>query len=78
VNGLTPRHYRAGLPGQLYSPFVSGGTPGTEVTSPYKHGFIEINGTGLTATQATKLLEVAVGRAPRFAPTDTLYGASQP
>lgn len=78
VNNLTPHHYRMGLPGELYSRFVSGGSPGTEVTVAYKHGFIEIDGTGLSAAQATRLLEVTAGRASRFAPTDTLYGAGQP
>lgn len=78
VNNLTPHHYRMGLPGELYSRFVSGGSPGTEVTVPYKHGFIEIDGTGLSPAQATRLLEIAAGRASRFAPTATLYGAGQP
>jgi len=75
ASGLRPHHYRAGLHGELYARFVSGGSPGTQVTVPYNHGFIEIDGTGLSAAQATTLLEVAVGRASRFAPTDTLYGA---
>lgn len=78
ASSLTPHHYRAGLPGELYSPFVSGGSPGTQVTVPYKGGFIEIDGTGLSAAQATSLLKVAAGRASRFTPTGTLYGASQP
>jgi hypothetical protein len=78
VSNLTPHHYRTGLPGELYSRFVSGGSPGTEVTVAYKHGFIEIDGTGLSVAQSTRLLEVAAGRASRFAPTDTLYGAGQP
>lgn len=78
ANNLTPRRYQRGLPGELYAPFVSGGSPGTEVTVPYKSGFIEIDGTGLSAAQATTLLEIAAGRATRFAPTATLHGASQP
>lgn len=58
-----------------YGHFVSGGEPGIEVNAQDGKNVIDILGySGLTLPQLAKMLQIALDRAKRFAPTNTLYG----
>jgi hypothetical protein len=70
-----PHDYAGGPQGMQYGHFVSGGVPGIEVNAPDGKNVIDVLGySGLTLPKLAKMLQIALDRAKRFAPTNTLYG----
>ena len=67
-----------GVSGEYVAIGTSGGQPYNESVAPYSGGLMDVGCTGLTASICTSFLQVAIARAPQYAPTDTLYGAGQP
>ncbi len=69
ASDLQPHDYPAGLPSELYASFQSGSGRVTTVTVPYKGGYLELSGNAsLDVAQLTRLLGIALIRAPKFAP----------